>query len=51
MQYKGRVVDSPGDNLLTEFSNITQAVKCILEIHRESAELNPETLNVNPSAN
>jgi adenylate cyclase len=41
-QYKGRVVDSPGDNLLAEFSSVTQAVNCAVEIQRELAERNAE---------
>ena len=46
-QYKGRVVDSPGDKLLAEFSSVTQAVNCTVEIQSEMTELNPETLNMN----
>jgi adenylate cyclase len=30
--HAGRVVDSPGDNLLAEFSSVIDAVKCALEI-------------------
>jgi adenylate cyclase len=41
-QYKGRVVDSPGDNLLAEFPSVTQAVNCAVEIQRELAERNAE---------
>jgi len=41
-QYKGRVVDSPGDNLLAEFSSVTQGVNCAVEIQRELAERNAE---------
>ena len=41
-QYRGRVVDSPGDNLLAEFSSVTQAVNCAVEIQRELAERNAE---------
>jgi adenylate cyclase len=41
-QYKGRVVDSPGDNLLAEFSSVTQAVNCAVEIQRELSERNAE---------
>ncbi len=41
-QYKGRVVDSPGDNLLAEFSSVSQAVNCAVEIQRELAERNAE---------
>jgi adenylate cyclase len=38
----GRVVDSPGDNLLAEFYSVTQAVDCAVEIQRELAERNTE---------
>ncbi len=31
-QHRGRVVDSPGDNLLAEFSTATEAVACAVEI-------------------
>ena len=41
-QYKGRVVDSPGDNLLAEFKSVIQAVNCAVEIQREMAERNEE---------
>lgn len=27
-QHRGRVVDSPGDNLLAEFSSVVDAVQC-----------------------
>ncbi len=43
-QYRGRVVDSPGDNLLAEFPSVTQAVNCAVEIQRELAERNAELL-------
>ena len=33
-QYRGRVVDSPGDNLLTEFSSAMDAVQGAVEIQR-----------------
>jgi len=41
-QYKGRVVDAPGDNLLAEFSSVIDAVNCAVEIQRELAERNAE---------
>ena len=41
-QYKGRVVDSPGDNLLAELGSVTHAVNCAVEIQRELAERNAE---------
>jgi adenylate cyclase len=33
-QYRGRVVDSPGDNLLAEFASAVEAVQCAVEIQR-----------------
>jgi adenylate cyclase len=41
-EYKGRVVDSPGDNLLAEFASVVDAVNCAVEIQRELAERNTE---------
>ena len=45
-QHRGRVVDTPGDNLLAEFGSVVDAVQCAVEIQRElntrNAEL-PET--------
>ena len=39
-QYEGRVVDSPGDNLLAEFKSVVDAVRCAVEIQQELAERN-----------
>jgi adenylate cyclase len=33
-QYRGRVVDSPGDNLLAEFTSVVDAVQCAVEIQQ-----------------
>jgi len=41
-QYKGRVVDSPGDNILVEFESVSDAVNCAVEIQTELAEHNAE---------
>src|SRR5262245_33183753 len=45
-QHRGRVVDSPGDNLLTEFASAVDAVRGAVEIQRElrskNAALPPE---------
>ncbi|MHC4587496.1 MAG: adenylate/guanylate cyclase domain-containing protein [Planctomycetota bacterium] len=41
-EYKGRVVDAPGDNLLAEFSSVVDAVNCSVEIQRDLAERNAE---------
>ena len=43
-QYRGRVVDSPGDNILAEFASVHDAVNCAVEIQRELAERNTELL-------
>src|SRR5262249_822365 len=34
-QYRGRVVDAPGDNLLAEFASVVDAVRCAVEIQHE----------------
>jgi adenylate cyclase len=34
-EYRGRVVDFPGDNLLAEFSSVVDAVESAIEIQRE----------------
>src|SRR5438093_6803081 len=34
-QYRGRVVDAPGDNLLAEFASVVDAVRCAVEIQQE----------------
>jgi tetratricopeptide (TPR) repeat protein len=41
-QYRGRVVDSPGDNLLAEFTSVVEAVICAVEIQRDLAERNAD---------
>jgi adenylate cyclase len=41
-QYRGRVVDTPGDNILAEFASVVDAVNCAVEIQRELAERNAE---------
>ncbi len=41
-QYRGRVVDSPGDNILAEFTSVVDAVNCGVEIQRELAERNAD---------
>jgi len=41
-QYRGRVVDSPGDNLLAEFPSVVDAVNCAVEIQRGLAERNDD---------
>jgi adenylate cyclase len=34
-QHRGRVVDSPGDNLLAEFGSVVNAVQCAVSIQKE----------------
>jgi TolB-like protein/class 3 adenylate cyclase/cytochrome c-type biogenesis protein CcmH/NrfG len=41
-QYRGRVVDSPGDNVLAEFGSVVDGVNCAVEVQRELAERNSE---------
>src|SRR5881397_183513 len=41
-QHRGRVVDSPGDNLLAEFASVVDAVRCAVEIQRELTGRNAE---------
>jgi adenylate cyclase len=41
-QYRGRVVDTTGDNLLAEFTSAVDAVNCAVEIQRDLAERNAE---------
>src|SRR6267142_969562 len=33
-QHRGRVVDSPGDNLLAEFASVVDAVRCAVTIQQ-----------------
>lgn len=40
--FKGRVVDSPGDNLLSEFVSVADAVQCAVRIQDALAERNKE---------
>jgi len=42
MQFKGRVVDAPGDNLLAEFSSVVDATDCAVKIQRELKAKNDE---------
>jgi len=39
-EYRGRVVDSPGDNVLTEFGSVVDAVECAVKIQQELGEKN-----------
>jgi adenylate cyclase len=41
-QYRGHVVDTPGDNLLADFTSMVDAVNCAIEIQRELFERNAD---------
>ncbi len=41
-QYRGRVVDSPGDNILAEFGSVVDAVESAAEIQKELKDKNDE---------
>ncbi len=41
-QYRGRVVDTPGDNLLAEFASVVDAVQCAVEVQQELEARNVE---------
>ncbi len=41
-QYRGRVVDSPGDNILAEFVSAVDAAECAIRIQRALKERNRE---------
>jgi TolB-like protein/Tfp pilus assembly protein PilF len=41
-KHKGRVVDSPGDNVLAEFASVVDAVRCAVETQKQIAERNSD---------
>jgi len=41
-QHRGRVVDSPGDNILAEFVSVVEALQCAVAIQRELSIRNAE---------
>jgi adenylate cyclase len=41
-RHRGRVVDSPGDNVLAEFGSVVDAVRCAVEIQEELKTRNAE---------
>ena len=41
-EHRGRVVDSPGDNLLAEFASVVDAVQCAVVIQQELKTRNAE---------
>jgi adenylate cyclase len=42
MQHRGRVIDSPGDNLLAEFGSVVDAVQCAVAVQKELQARNTE---------
>jgi adenylate cyclase len=41
-QYRGRIVDSPGDNILAEFASVVDATQCALSVQKEIQARNSE---------
>ena len=41
-QHRGRVVDSPGDNVLAEFASVVDAVQCGVAVQKEFQARNAE---------
>jgi len=41
-QHRGRVIDSPGDNLLAEFASVVDAVQCAVAVQNELKARNTE---------
>ncbi len=41
-KYRGRIVDSPGDNVLAEFASVVEAVEAAVEIQKELKAKNAE---------
>lgn len=41
-QFKGRVIDAPGDNLLAEFGSVVDATECAVKIQQELKAKNAE---------
>lgn len=37
-QHRGRIVDTPGDNILAEYASVVDALKCAMEIQDENSE-------------
>jgi len=42
-QYHGRVIDSPGDNILSEFASVVDAINGAIKIQKEIKESNADT--------
>jgi adenylate cyclase len=41
-KHRGRVVDSPGDNVLAEFASVVEAVRCAMKVQEEIEARNAE---------
>jgi len=41
-QHRGRVIDSPGDNVLAEFTSVVDAVQCAVAVQKEFQARNAE---------
>lgn len=41
-QHRGRVIDSPGDNLLAEFTSVVDSVQCAVAVQKELQARNAE---------
>jgi adenylate cyclase len=54
IQHRGRVIDSPGDNVLAEFTSVVDAVRCAVAVQKEfqacNAEL-PENMEFRSASN
>jgi len=42
MQHRGQVIDSPGDNLLAEFTSVVDSVQCAVAVQKEFQARNAE---------
>jgi adenylate cyclase len=43
LKYRGRVMDTPGDNILADFTSVVDAVNCSVQIQREIAKRNADS--------
>jgi adenylate cyclase len=41
-KFRGRIVDSPGDNVLAEFASVVDAVECPVEVQKELKSKNAD---------
>jgi adenylate cyclase len=41
-QHRGRIVDSPGDNILAEFASVVDATQCAVSVQKEIQSRNTE---------